>query len=209
LEKVFEKFSQASSIQSPYTRKFEGAGLGLPLVQRLVKLLRGTLSISSHPGNGTTVYVSLPFKDLMAREKSIVSEPESLSCDFNQMKVLVVDDDKTTQLSVRRLLEKQGLAVQVAENGEIALAKLARDTFDCIFMDVQMPFIDGVEATKRIRSTRANFRNIPIIALTAYAMPGDREKFLEAGMNDYIAKPIDKKELIEILKRNLSHEGSC
>ena len=208
LEKVFEKFSQAGNKESPYTRQFEGAGLGLPLVQRLVKLLGGTVSISSHSGNGTEVYVSLPFKNPMSQETSIGSEPKSLSRDFNQVRVLLVDDDETTQLSVRLLLEKQGLAVQVAENGEIALAKLARDTFECILMDIQMPVMDGVEATRLIRSTRANFRNIPIIALTAYAMSGDREKFLKAGMNDYIAKPIDKEELMETLKRNLSDVGS-
>lgn len=208
LEKVFEKFSQAGNKQSPYTRQFEGAGLGLPLVQRLVKLLGGTVSISSHPRHGTAVFVSLPFKVAMPQEASIGSEPQCLSRDLNQVRVLLVDDDQTTQLSVRRLLEKQGMAVQVADNGEIALAHLARETFDCILMDVQMPVIDGVEATRRIRSTKAHFRNIPIIALTAYAMSGDREKFLEAGMNDYIAKPVDRDELMQTLRRNFSDVGS-
>lgn len=203
LDKVFEKFCQAGNKQSLYTRQFEGAGLGLPLVQRLVKLLGGTVSISSHPGNGTAVYVSLPFTDPTPKETSIGSEPKSLSCDFSQVRVLLVDDDETTQLSVRRLLEKQGLAVHVADNGQTALAELARKEFHCILMDVQMPVLDGVEATRRIRTASANFKNIPIIALTAYAMSGDREKFLEAGMNDFIAKPVDKESLMEILHRNL------
>ena len=118
-------------------------------------------------------------------------------------KVLLVDDDEITQIQIKRLLEKQGLKVQVADNGKIALDELAKAEFQCILMDVQMPFMDGVEATKRIRASNSNFRTIPIIALTAYAMSGDRKSFLEAGMDDYVAKPIDQDVLMETLKRYL------
>ena len=203
LEKVFEKFSQASGSQSPYTRQFEGAGLGLPLVKRLVTLMHGTASISSHAGQGTTVYVSLPFKYHGFDDESYGPEHTERSYHLNRACVLVVDNDKATQLSVRRFLEKHGLRVKVADNGEAALAMLTRHTFDCILMDIQMPSLNGVEATKRIRTSRAHFKNIPIIALTAYSMSGDRQSFLDAGMDDYVAKPVDQETLMSALKRNL------
>ena len=118
--------------------------------------------------------------------------------------MLLVDDEYATQFYIKRLLEKQGYEVSVAQDGEEALTKLAHNEFDCVLMDVQMPVLDGVEATKRIRSSRSKFKDIPIIALTAYAMLGDREKFLEAGMDDYISKPVDKDELLEVITRNIS-----
>jgi len=204
INKIFDVFTQGSD-SSSYTREFEGAGLGLPLVKRLVDLMNGSISISSKEGEGTSVYVSLPFRI-----------PESLQYDtiglqfqkqenkIMDSKVLLVDDDETTQLYIRTLLEKQGCKVTVAGNGEKALSILEDDEFDCILMDVQMPVLDGVEATIQIRSSYCNFKNIPIIAMTSYAMSGDREKFLDAGMDDYIAKPVDKDELLEVLERNLS-----
>ena len=118
------------------------------------------------------------------------------------LEVLLADDDETTQFHIESLLEKQGNKVVVAEDGRQALETLQEDEFDCVLMDIQMPVLDGVEATRQIRSSNANYKNIPIIALTAYAMSGDREKFLEAGMDDYIAKPVDKEELMEVIKRN-------
>ena len=112
--------------------------------------------------------------------------------------------DEATQFYIKSLLEMKGIANIVAENGNKALQLLEEDEFDCILMDVQMPVLDGIEATKQIRSSKDNFKNIPIIALTAYAMSGDREKFMDAGMDDYIAKPVDQDELIQVLERNLS-----
>jgi len=205
IDQVFEIFTQASDSDSPYTRQYEGAGLGLPLVKKLVDLMNGNISISSKVGEGTSVYVSLPFKipeSMQYDTKELYSrEQENKTMD---LQVLLVDDDITTQLLIRNLLEKYDCKVTVVGDGEKALSVIAIEEFDCILMDVQMPVLDGVEATKQIRSSNADYKNIPVIAMTAYAMSGDREKFLDAGMDDYIDKPVDKDELIEVIERNVS-----
>ncbi len=204
IDKVFEAFTQANSTSSPYIRQFEGAGLGLPLVKRLVGLMGGTISIASQVNKGTTVYVSLPFRIPEGLQSGSSDHPiELTSKNRSEFKVLAVDDDEATRLHVQRILERQGYRVHVAKDGEHALAQLAQSRFDCILMDVQMPVLDGVEATRLIRASKATFRHVPIIALTAYAMSGDREKFIAAGMDDYIAKPVSQDELLKTLKRNL------
>jgi CheY-like chemotaxis protein len=115
----------------------------------------------------------------------------------------VADDDLTTRIMTQRLLEKDGFSIHLVESGEDVIGALARDAFDCILMDVQMPLLDGVEATRQIRTSQSGFRDIPIIALTAYAMNGDKESFLEAGMDDYISKPVNRDELVEVIRRHL------
>ncbi len=203
LDKVFEIFTQGSDT-SFYTRDIEGAGLGLPLVKRLVDLMDGSMSISSKVGEGTSVYVSLPFEIpefLQYDAKELQSD--TLENKAMDLRVLLVEDDETAQLHIRTLLEKQGCRIIVVGNGEKALSVLDNEEFDCILMDIKMPVLDGVEATKQIRSLNANYKNIPIIALTAYAMSGDREKFMDAGMDDYIAKPVDQDELIQVLEENV------
>ncbi len=204
IDSIFEAFTQASESQSPYTRKYEGAGLGLPLVKRLVHLMGGNVSIVSQVGEGTSVYVSLPFEmpERMHQERAegYLLEQEGKA---EASKVLLAEDDQTTQLYIARLLEKHELEVHVVENGQQALDALARNEYDCILMDVQMPVLDGVETTQRIRASSAKYKDIPIIALTAYVMDGDRQKFIKSGMDDYIAKPVDKQELLDGINRNL------
>jgi len=205
MDRIFETFTQAGNNFSPYTRKYEGAGLGLPLVKKLVKLMGGSLAIDSREGAGTTVYVSLPFPIPRDTDSSgEVDRAEMLEGLSRDLTILVVEDDRMTQLYLRKILEASGARVEVAENGQEALAMLDRKHFNCILMDIQMPVLDGVEATKKIRAKEGDIRDVPIIALTAYAMSGDREKFLAFGMDDYIAKPVEKEQLIETLKRNLA-----
>jgi PAS domain S-box-containing protein len=203
LDAIFESFTQAVDSSSPYARQHEGAGLGLPLVKRLVHLLGGNACIDSREGQGTTVFVSLPFQDPEAapREEAAPGAEEEGAQD-GRLRVLVVDDDPTTQLHMERLLKKYGMHVEVAENGAQALDRLAQEPFDCVLMDVQMPVMDGVEATEQIRGAQASYSSLPIIALTAYAMSGDKEKLMNLGMNDYISKPVDKEELMEAITRN-------
>ena len=203
--KIFEAFSQVNTSGDPHSRQYEGAGLGLPLVKRIVDLLGGKMSFASEEGKGTTVYVSLEFQLPESRQWSLQVHESDEDEEIQPLKVLVVDDDEVTRLHMSRLLEKQKLTVRIAENGERALEELARTQFDCVLMDVQMPVLDGVETTKRIRASRTVFQDVPIIALTAYAMSGDRKIFLQAGMDDYIAKPVEGKELIAIIKRNIEN----
>jgi CheY-like chemotaxis protein len=205
IDKIFETFTQAGNNLSPYTRQHEGAGLGLPLVKRLVKLMGGCLAIDSLEGAGTSVYVSLPFHLMeVAGSNGVGAGAERRHDHARGLKILVVENDRMTQFYLRKILEKSGIRAEIAENGQEALGMLNRSHFDCILMDVQMPVMDGVEATKRIRAMEGDTKNLPIIAMTAYAMSGDREKFLASGMDDYIAKPMDHDELMLVLKRNLS-----
>src|SRR6056297_3404299 len=205
LDKALKKFTQTYKSSSFNSKQFEGAGLGLALVRRLLGLMKGNMSIVSQEGHGTTVYVSLPFLIPSSvppeTEKDDESTEQSLQKTY---KVLLADDDYISQLSTRRLLEKYGSSVKVVENGRDAISELEKEYFDLLLMDVEMPVLDGVEATKQIRSSKAEYQDIPIVALTAYAMTGDMEKFLKAGMDDYIAKPVDKDVLLEVIERNTS-----
>jgi signal transduction histidine kinase/CheY-like chemotaxis protein len=204
VEHIFEIFNQGDNLESPYTRQYEGAGLGLALVKRLINLLHGNMSIVSEEGEGTEIYVSLPFEIPKAYQVEKNNVDDNKIRNIKDTKVLLVDDDELTQLQIKQLLQKQGVEVKIKENGKEALRSLAEDNFDCVLMDVQMPILDGVSATKQIRSSSATYKNVPIIALTAYAMTGDREKFLNAGMNDYLSKPVDKDKLLEVIERNVS-----
>ncbi|MFP4168838.1 MAG: response regulator [Desulfonatronovibrionaceae bacterium] len=204
ISRIFEPFIQGSDSETPFTRPYEGAGLGLALVKRLVSLMHGSMSMDTEEGRGTEVYVKLPLKTLQKEAKSREAAGQEGRAQINEKsrRILLVDDDPSTVLHIRRVLQKQGYTVEVAENGEEALKKLFSDGFDCVLMDIQMPVMDGVQATKKVRSLEGDLREIPVIALTAYAMRGDREKFLAAGMDDYISKPVDGSELLRVLQKN-------
>ena len=203
VDSVFETFTQVTDHEAPYTRQQQGAGLGLPLVKRLVRLMEGNAAIASKEGEGTTIYVNLPFNipDSQQVEPQWTESGASL---IKGMKLLLADDDETTQFHVETLLKQEGSKVTVVENGKRVLEMLEEEEFNCILMDVQMPVLDGVEATKQIRNSGSEYSDIPIIALTAFAMSGDKEKFLGYGMDDYIDKPLDKVELLKVIERNVS-----
>jgi len=201
LAAVFETFTQIRETDSPYTREFEGAGLGLPLVKRLVKLMHGSLALDSEEGKGTTVYVNLAFRiPPWARLPKSIHEAGLQEQALANHSILVVDDEETTRMYLARVLEKHGARVDSVENGREALQALDRSEYDCVIMDVQMPILNGVEATRQIRNSLTRHSSIPILALTAYAMAGDREKFLQAGMDGYVSKPVDSLELLEALQ---------
>jgi CheY-like chemotaxis protein len=205
LDEVFETFSQGRDQASPYSRDIEGSGLGLPLVKRLVRLMGGSLCISSQEQQGTTVYVSLPFQLLEAPGSGLCAEAvRESAATLTGYRVLVADDDPMSRKAAQMLLENQGCRVQLAQNGQAALQRLEEEQFDLVLMDVKMPVMDGMEATRRIRSSRPGLRSLPVIGMTAYAMSGDREHFLAAGMDDYIAKPIEKEMLLATISRHVS-----
>jgi PAS domain S-box-containing protein len=222
LEQVFETFLQIENPKSPYSRQFEGAGLGLPLVKRLLRLMGGNACISSQIDQGTSVYVSLPFKVPEGIQQQTEGLQEKMHSAETGLHILLAEDEPSGQLFIKRLFENAGHRVTVAENGEEALNLLPEHDFDCVLMDIQMPVMDGVQATKRIREMereaggiegqekdtgqephQSRHSGIPIIALTAHAMTGDRENLLEQGLNDYLAKPVDKEELLAALQRNV------
>ncbi len=123
------------------------------------------------------------------------------------LQILLAEDDETTTFSISRLLEKSGHSVTVAHNGQEALEMHEANDFDLILMDVSMPIMDGIEACQRILgSDTPRKRDIPIIALTAYAMPGDKEKFLDAGMNGYVAKPVNMETLTQVMTEALADQ---
>ena len=208
LKRIFEPFVQG---EASYVRRYQGAGLGLSIVGRLVPLLGGELAIVSEAGEGASMYLSLPFAipPLRRPERRFVAACEA-SQGNGAYRILFAEDDAVTSVTLKSLLTKAGHAVTVAADGREALDALEQDAFDLILMDIQMPEMDGLEATRAIRFSERfeDRREVPIIALTAYAMSGDREKFLGAGMNGYIAKPVDIDELKALIAQVMT-ERRC
>ncbi|GAB6058220.1 PAS domain S-box protein [Desulfonatronum parangueonense] len=203
LDTLFKPFVQ---LDGSYTRSYQGAGLGLSLVKRLVDLMDGNISVDSTVDKGTTMYVVLPFKLPDGVSISSGQGPRQFPQASHSLRILLAEDEPSNSLLASKLLEKVGHVVTIAEDGRQALDLLEAQDFDAILMDIQMPVMNGVEATKAIResTTLGDKKNIPIIALTAYAMLGDREKFLAAGMDDYLAKPVKMEGLAKALERAIS-----
>lgn len=195
LKKIFEVFFQG---EDTYTKRYQGAGLGLPIVRRLLELLGGTMSVESKLGEGTAFYLCLTLQ--LASEKA----PVVINCGTNvsaPCKILLVEDEPVNMLSTTRLLEVNGHRVSTASNGLEALEMLESEDFDIVLMDVQMPEMNGVEATSEIRNSPALAakKDTPVIGLTAYAMESDRQAFLAAGMDGVLTKPVVIEELEQLI----------
>ncbi len=202
---LFRPFCQVSE---GLRRQYQGAGLGLSICKRLVELMGGSIAVDSELGVGTAVYFCVTFDQSAAadvRTETRFSEAGSQVPVFAGLRVLVAEDDRVSGLLAKKLLSKAGATAKIVEDGEQVLTALRHERFDLVLMDVQMPVMDGVEATRAIRNGAAggDKRNIPIIALTSYAMAGDKEKFLEAGMNEYVAKPVSIEDLIRAVESAL------
>ena len=202
-EKIDQICAPFTQVSEDFTRSHQGAGLGLAIALKLIDAMGGTLAFDSNEGQGTSVYLVLPFSIPELAASPATPEPIPGENIPASLRLLLVEDDEVCRLSARLTLEKMGYHVVTARNGAEALDALREAPFDCVLMDVQMDVLDGVEATRQIRSGNAGALDtqIPIIAMTAFAMTGDREKFLEAGMNDYIAKPMQVAELKKALDR--------
>ncbi len=196
---LFEPFVQEDG---SFRRKYGGTGLGLSIVKKLVEMMGGEIRLQSTVRRGTVV--DFYIKAEIAEEISLEAEGHGskLPVEITAKRVLVVEDEKINAMVISAMLNKMGHDVHLATNGRQALQKIAELEFDCIFMDIQMPELDGVETTQAIRSTATNKnRKVPIVALTAHAMKGDRERFISAGMDDYLAKPVEMESLIQVLLR--------
>ncbi|RQD76943.1 ATP-binding protein, partial [Desulfonatronospira sp. MSAO_Bac3] len=264
-DKLSTLFNPFVQVDGSYTRKYQGAGLGLSLVKRLVDMMNGNISVESEVDRGTTVHVVLPFTlpavDHLESVTAATTKPESKK----YLDILLAEDDRLNQLFMKTMLEKQGHNVLLANNGQEAVDLFQEQNFDCILMDIQMPVMTGVEATQRIRSMeqgawgpsetpvydrepfglfngagmehgaevrgqRSEIRDerptaevripeslnssipqspnprIPIIAVTAHTQPGDRERFLEAGMDDYIGKPVNNEDFQRVFSKFFGQE---
>ena len=194
---LFQSFTQADGST---TRKYGGTGLGLAIVRQLVLLMGGKTGVESAPGKGSAFWCELDFPvAAMGAQAEAPQEAAPQAEGSLRGHVLLVEDNKVNQMVASKMLAAMGLTVDLADDGEKALAALAEKDYDLVLMDCQMPVLDGYQATRAIRSQESpGAKRLPIIAMTAHAMEGDRQKCLEAGMDDYIAKPV-KRELLRKL----------
>jgi signal transduction histidine kinase/AmiR/NasT family two-component response regulator len=196
LESIFSPFTQADSST---TRKYGGTGLGLTISARLASMMGGGISVESEIGRGTRFCLFVRLEALaktVESETIAVSESLRVVASRRELRILLVEDNRVNQAVASRILAKLGHMFVLANNGLEAIEQLKQQAFDLVLMDVQMPEMDGIQATKVIREhEKSTHDHIPIIAMTAYAMAGDRARCLAAGMDGYVAKPINPEEV--------------
>jgi two-component system sensor histidine kinase/response regulator len=198
--KLFRPFSQADSST---TRRYGGTGLGLSISKQLVEMMGGEISVESQINHGSTFQFSV----WVEVDQSLTADTSPSTVDYDQitdqlkgLEVLLVEDNIVNQMVAKEVLTSAGIIVTIANNGQEAVEAAQRYPYHLILMDIQMPILDGYEASQQIRKLEG-YRDTPIIAMTANAMRGDREKAIQAGMNDHLTKPID----VDLLYQQLLH----
>jgi PAS domain S-box-containing protein len=210
-EVLFRKFSQ---VDASTTRKYGGTGLGLAISKQLVELMGGTIGVVSAVGKGSEFWFELPIE--ASKAKAPADTPALRSAQNRDKphqplravsaRILLAEDNVVNQKVAQGMLAKLGFSPDVVENGKLAVEAFRNNRYDLVFMDIQMPVMDGIEATHRIRSAKPppggpDSGRVPIVAMTAHAMQGDRERCLAEGMDDYISKPLSPASLVEVLER--------
>ncbi|WP_337877918.1 PAS domain-containing protein [Caldimonas sp.] len=195
--RLFEAFAQADAST---TRRFGGTGLGLVISRRLLDLMGGRIGVRSKPGGGSLFWFQLPLERETPGSTDTGDRLASLPR-LDGLRVLLAEDNPLNRELAVALLEQAGAQVQAVDNGAQAVCAVQQDRFDVVLMDVQMPVMDGFEATRRIRALPGPAARLPIVAMTAHAMSGDRERSLAAGMNEHLTKPIDSAALRHTLAR--------
>jgi CheY-like chemotaxis protein len=215
LATLFQPFTQA---ERSTAGAYGGTGLGLSISARLVAMMGGTIGAWSEPGDGSRFWFELPLRRAdgsqnpatAGRDLFLVGAPvRPRSLPVAGPLVLVAEDNPVNQVLAVRLLEKCGYRAEIVGNGRDAVTAVERESYAAVLMDCQMPELDGYAATREIRRREADASRLPIIAMTANSMAGDREKCLEAGMDDYVSKPIDSTELREALARHTAVEAAA
>lgn len=205
LETIFESFSQADE---SVTRRFGGTGLGLAISKQLVELQDGKISVTSEENKGTSFMFSINYakgksEDLVIHRGASLAINKENAAFIKNVNILLVEDNDINRLYAANILKKWGCEFDSAENGYIATEKLKKGSFDIVLMDVQMPVMDGVEATKLIRTNFPDSKkDIPIIALTANVIKGDDERYQQAGMSDYLPKPFLPEDLLSMILKH-------
>ena len=198
---LFQVFNQ---VDSSFSKRYRGTGLGLAISRRLVEMMGGTIGVRSEPGRGSVFTFSVRF-DAPSGEEAAHELPEAVIPvrTDGAKRILLAEDNELNQRFLKHFLIKHGFEPVVVSNGREVLETLAKEHVDAVLMDVQMPEMDGLEATLRIREGMDGVLDpdVPIVALTAYAMATDRERFLDAGMDDFVAKPVDEKAMVAALQR--------
>lgn len=203
---IFESFSQADSST---TREFGGTGLGLTISKLITELLGGKIGLKSKSNQGSTFWIEIPVKidNNGAEVVKDIKEEQYTYTDFTSIKILIVEDNPINQKFIKRLLDKNNIYSEIANNGQEALDLISTKFYDVIFMDIQMPVMDGYQATEKIREYQKNSQNQSrIIALTANAIKGDKESCLANGMDDYLSKPVKIENLLGAIRRNLNSQ---
>jgi CheY-like chemotaxis protein len=202
-EKLLSKFTQADS---SITRRYGGTGLGLAICKHLVDLMGGKISIESEPGKGTTFSFTACFDtattmSVLAPGDAAPGAAPAGDAPKRSLMILIVEDNAANQLLTSATLELMGHRSDIVESGIEAIEAAKRKRYDLILMDINMPKMDGIEAAGKVRELDGANVEVPIVALTANALKGDRDRFLAAGMNDYLAKPMDRKKLAAAIER--------
>ena len=205
-EKLFERFIQADSTT---TRKFGGSGLGLAISKQLIELMDGEVGVESSPGIGSTFWFTIPAEQTTPNVCFAADKADGDASQASQepLNILVAEDNAVNQMLMRSFLQEKNHTVSIVNNGAEALAAIQSQAFDIVLMDVQMPVMDGVSATRAIRALPGPEQETPIIAVTADAMESDKDKFLACGMDDYLSKPVKSKTLFEAIGRVMSRDA--
>jgi two-component system, sensor histidine kinase len=195
---LFSPFTQADNSVS---RKYGGTGLGLAISRQLCAAMGGAIGVDSEPGRGSTFWFTVQCRRGQAPMVASAPTQPAIECADRQLKILVAEDNLMIRTLIAKLLKKRGHVADMVVNGKEAVAAVGQKTYDLVLMDMQMPEMDGVSATSKIRGLTGEARLVPIIALTGNALVGQRESCLTAGMNDYLSKPFEAVDFYAVIDK--------